>query len=345
MRTSTHQATTVGRVRKTLSLTAATCLLALPLAACDDQPEATSTPVPTTMPTAAPGRLAKFLGTGESMGWDGKATGQTADFGGPGPLQILPGNAVLLSYNSGNSLVRLDADGSMHKIANHPGGVSLFNGGVLALGIQGSKLAVLTTIGELVTLPVTGGVGKTIARVSFDGVPSISPARRLGAGLVPNGTGWIVQYGSRVVSVTDQGKVTPITLPVVPEVLTGDGDDLLVATMDSLVRLRDLKVADRTPFKLLNGSAPVAIVPDQRGGAYIATDRLASVIHAAPNRESEILAAATDSDLGAELCGAEQPGNPKEAPFRNLRGMAFRGSELLVASWGCNRVYVLGLKK
>lgn len=85
--------------------------------------------------------------------------------------------------------------------------------------------------------------------------------------------------------VSDARKVSPVKLPVVPWVMAADGDDLLVATRDEVVRVSGGKVPARMSLRgldLLAGYSPAAMVADGNGGAYVAMDGQAAVVHASP---------------------------------------------------------------
>lgn len=343
MTTSTHHPTTVGRVRKTFSLAAA-CLLALSLVACDDDQGTipTPSPTPTVMPTAAPGRLVSFLGTGRPVEWNGEAPAQSADLGRPGPLRLLPDGGLLLTDQDGTRLLRLGTDNTLDIVANQASGLSLFDDAIRAMDVQGDRLAVLGRDGSLTTLPVKGGAGKVVARLDVTADPPGTPVGAFSGGLASQRNGWIAHTGPQVVAISALGKVTPLTLPVAPRAIASDEQDLLVVTTDSLVRLRNLKVVSRTPVKFLPGAIPVVVIPDQHGGAFIGTGGLASIVHVVPGRSSVLLAQTHKTDDNRQ-CGQSQPGDPMNAPFRRIKGLALRGNDLLIASNTCNRVYALGL--
>ncbi|NEA33156.1 hypothetical protein [Streptomyces sp. SID13031] len=167
-----------------------------------------------------------------------------------------------------------------------------------------------------------------------------------GDGILRRGEQWWVQRGSQVLAVSDAGKVSTVTLPVVPSAIAADGEDLLVATKDEVVRIAGGKVTARMSLRgldLLAGYSPGTMIADGKGGAYVAMDGHAAVVHATPGADPKLLL--RGKTRIATQCAQVPIGDLLAAPLSEIEGLALWDGDLVIADRECEKIYRYGLPK
>jgi hypothetical protein len=93
---------------------------------------------------------------------------------------------------------------------------------------------------------------------------------------------------------------------------------------------------------LLAGYSPAAMVADGKGGAYVAMEGQAAVVHATPGTNPKLL---VRGKAGITRCGEVPIGDLMAAPLQRIEGLALRGGDLVIADYECQKIYQYGLPK
>lgn len=305
------------------------------LAGCDsDKADPAKSPSPTAAPTPGPGQLVTVAGDGSSKGWDGKSPAAGHAIGTPGAVLALPDGNLLITSETRPQALSLDAAGRLMDLK-----LQLQVGRIIAAGVGSDTVGVLDEGTSLLTISPADGAAKVVAKLPPGGTEPHASS------VVRRTDGWWVQRGPEVLLVSDAGKTSPVTLPVVPSVLAADGDDVLVATKDEVVRVADGKATTRMSLRgldLASGYSPTAIVADGNGGAYVAMTGQAAVVHAVPGATPKLL---VRGKAGITRCGEVPIGDLMEAPLQEVQGLALRGGDLVIADRACDKIYQYGLPK
>jgi glucose/arabinose dehydrogenase len=302
------------------------------LTGCDSSDPAKS-PAPTAAPTPGPGQMVTIAGDGTSKGWDGKSPAAGHAIGTPGAVVSLPDGKLLITSDTAPQAMILDSSGQLTNLK-----LQLQVSRIVAAGLGGDLVGALDQ-DTLLTISPTDGAAKVLAKLPT----GVAESRTWS--VVRRTDGWWVQRGGSVVAVSDAGKTSPVTLPVEPAALATDGDDILVATKDEVVRITDGKATTRMSLRGLDletGYSPSAIVADGKGGAYVAMTGQAAVAHATPNADPKLL---LRGKAGLTRCGEVPIGDPLAAPLQEIAGLALRGTDLVVSDRACNKLYQYGLPK
>jgi hypothetical protein len=307
------------------------------LGGCDDG-DAVKSPEPTAAPTPGVGQMVGIAGNGTGVGWDGKSLAAGHGIGDVGPVVTLPDGGLLVTTEAAPQVLRLDTDGRLKDL-----GVGAPVGRILAAASGGELVGILADEKRVLTIRPSDGAVKDLADLPALTAQPDTPA---GDSIIRSGDAWWVQRGAQVLAVSDAGKVSPVTLPVVPGVLAVDGDDLLVATKDEVVRVVAGKITTRMSLRgldLLPGYLPGAMVADGKGGAYVAMDGQAAVVHATPGAEPKIL---LRGKPGITTQCAQVPiGDLMAAPLAEIEGLTLWDGDLVIADRECEKIYQYGLPK